>query len=319
MAYLIKEKWNDYGYYTLYKMVYCDALQNAIDVGWLKIGEFGMSDGQFSPNLPNEFERLNPEKFFSIGNHNDYYNHIAKISHDKGYEILFSLNDFTVSREVFDKAKKENITRLSLLRDINEKRYNDYINDFYNFLKPPINLTTMRRIYGSTGWDDVDDGLIEMQRLLQNANTHYYYNAIATIGREIIKSIANKIYNDELYRDTSMYPNTPNNDEFKNKLCGFIDYAYADNQISANIKDYIKKTILLVQGLVHKEKAENFECFMCVHAVKKAFQKMPNTIHCCLRSSSRTVSALTLNSNCSSSWYPTANILSIWSPLKRYT
>lgn len=261
------DSWNDYGFHTIYTLLYCETPQKVINIGCVKFGEFSMGDDQYSPNLPYEFEKLNNDRFFSLATDESYYRNISKIEHDRGYDILFALNDFTVCRDVFEAAKKENVTKLALLRGINETGYNDYINDFYKLLKPPINLATMRRIFGSTGWDDIDLGLIEMQRLLFNANIHYYYNAIATIGREILKGIASKIYIDELHRDTLKFPNPPSEDKYLNKLHGYIDHAYENKEISENIKNYIKSTITLVQGYVHKDKAEGFECFLCVHAV----------------------------------------------------
>ena len=262
-----RDDWNDYGYYTIYTLLYCEKLQEIINVGCLKIGEFNMNEGQSSPNLPSEFVELNPDRFFSFSTDEEYYKKVSNIEHSKGYDILIKLNDFTVCRDVYEKAKNEKVTSHSLLREIREAEHESYINKFYQLLKPPINLTTMRRIFGSTGWDDVDSGLVEMQRLLFNANIHYYYNAIATIGREILKGIANKIYIDEIHRDKEKYPTPPNDDKYIIKLHSFIDYEYAEKNISENIKDYIKSTIILVQGYVHKEKAENHECYMCVHAV----------------------------------------------------
>lgn len=261
------DEWNDYGYHTIYTLKYCDMLQNITDVGCVKIGEFNMSEKQASPDLPCGFTKLNPERFFSIGTDESYYRKIVSIDDDKGYEILLNLNDFTMCRDLYERAKKEKVTMQSLLRGIGEAEQENYISGFYELLKPPLNLSTMKRIFGSTGWEDIDLGLIEMQRLLFSANIHYYYNAIATIGREVLKGLANKIYIDELHRDKERYSTPPGEDQYINKLHGFVDYAYSNNQISDNIKKYVKSTIVLVQGYVHKDKAESFECFMCVHAV----------------------------------------------------
>jgi len=261
------DSWNDFGYHTIYTLQYCDELLNVIVIGTLQIGEFSMSEDQTTPNLPSHFTKLNPDRFFSFSHSSDYYKNIANIENEKGYDALLSLNDFTLCKDVFEKAKDEKVTKLSLLRYIPEKDYDTHVLKFYELLKPPINLTTMRRIFGSTGWDDIDCGLVEMQRLLFNANIHYYYNAIATIGREILKGVSQKIYNDDLHRNKDKYPCVPKEDQYINKLHGYVDYAYSENEISKNLKDYIKSTIELVQGYVHKDKAENFECFMCVHAV----------------------------------------------------
>jgi len=263
----LDDSWNDYGYHTRYTLLYCDSTQQRTEVGVVRLGEFKMGEDQTSPNLPPEFTSLNPDKFFSVGESEEYYKNIIKFENDRGYHILLSLNDFTLCRDVYLKAKEEKVTVLSLLRDIEEDKQDSRIQDFYELLRPPLNLNTMRRIFGSTGWDDVDRGLLEMQRLLFQANTHLYYNAIATIGREILKEIAAKLYVDDLHRDKSKCDEALTEDKFINKLLSVVDYLYTQKEITENLKKYIKTTIKLVQGYVHKEQAEGFECFMCVHAV----------------------------------------------------
>jgi hypothetical protein len=246
--------------------MYSNSLGLVADIGTVRIGEFNMGESQFSPNIPEEFDRLNMDKFFSIGTE-DYYNKIASMPNEIGYDILVALNDFTVYPDLYEKAKNEKVTQLSLLRDISKIEQTKYINKLLDILKPPVNLSTMRRIYGSTGWDDVDHGLIEMQRLLNNANTQFYYNAIATIGREIIMMVTNRVYNDDIHRDKVKYTTPPDDGKYANKLHSYIDYLYGEADISKDLKNYIKSTINLVNGYVHKENAEGYESFMCVHSV----------------------------------------------------
>ena len=40
-----------------------------------------------------------------------------------------------------------------------------------------------------------------------------------------------------------------------------------NKDVTKKMKDFIKSSIELVQGYVHKGEAERFESFMCVHAV----------------------------------------------------
>lgn len=263
----LDDSWNDYGYHTRYTLLYCDYPQHKTEVGVLLLGEFNMGEDQTSPNLPLEFTNFNPDKFFSVGDNEEYYKNIVNLENGRGYDILLSLNDFTLCRDVYVKAKEEKVTILSLLRDVGKDNQDSHIEEFYELLRPPLNLNTMRRVFGSTGWDDVDRGLLEMQRLLFEANIHLYYNAIATIGREILKGIASKLYIDDLHRDKKTYPNAPKADQFIIKLHSIVDYMFNKNEIIENLKKYIKTTIELVQGYVHKEQADGFECFMCVHAV----------------------------------------------------
>lgn len=262
----LDDSWNDYGYRTRYTLQYSDIATVVHEIGCTLIGEVGMGEHQASPNLPSEFARLN-SRLFSIGAEEKYYNNLMRLENEYDYNVLMALNDFTLCRDLFDSVKNESVTMLSLLRNVNISKYEEHINKYYSLLTPPINLQTMRRIFGSTGWEDVDKALIEMQRLLFQANISLYYNAIATIGREVILRVANEIYEDELHRDKALYPNAPKKDQSINKLHGFVDYACEEGDISENIKKQIKATIELVNGYIHKEQAEPFECFLCVNAV----------------------------------------------------
>ena len=264
--YLFENNWSDYDYRTTYNLKYCDAESNLIYIGRVKIGERGMGKRKRSPSLPSEFEKLE-DNFFSISESEDYYRKASVLEGNIGYEAILALNDFVLLRDVYKNVQNEDVVVVSLLRGWVDKLNEDYMNRCLNHLFPPINLGTMRRIYGSTGWENVDKALIEMQRLLSQANLNLYYNAIATIGRETISWIANTIYDDELHRDKNAYPCKPNKSQYVNKLCGFIDYAYDNKTMTENIKNYLKSTIELVNGYVHKADAEHYECFMCVHSV----------------------------------------------------
>jgi hypothetical protein len=267
----LDDSWNDYHFHTIYTIIYNDSINHNIKIGCVKIGEFNMGENQYSPNLPVEFTALNPEHFFTIGCNDEYYINVTLLPNDVGYDILYSLNDFTVSSDLYEKAKNEIVTESSLsrvgttLKSVEDMR--NYISHYFSILLPPINLNTMKRTYGSTGWDEIDSGLIEMQRLLYSSYNELYYNAIAVIGRQIIKKMANIVYNDDVHRDKTKYPQKPTDDKFIKKLHGFIDFLFNDGCLSENLKNYIKSSIELVQGYVHKDNGERFEGFMCVHSV----------------------------------------------------
>lgn len=259
--------WNDHGYYTSYNLKYRDTLNIVKNIGIVKIGELGMSEIKFVQDLADKLETSNKDNIFSLGCDEEYYINISKIEKNKGYSILEALNDFTVCTDIFEKAKNEGVTERSLLRDVKKENYKNHIDKFYNLLSQPIKLSAMKRIFGSTGWDDIDAGLITMESFLYNGGIGYEYSAIATIGRQVLVDIANKVYNDDLHRDKKKYPNPPNDEQFINKFCGYLDYMYNDKGISENIKKMVKSSAELVNGFVHKKNAEKFECFMCIQAV----------------------------------------------------
>jgi hypothetical protein len=257
------DSWNDYSFHTIYTLWYFDSSKAKNEIGRLKLGQFGMGEGMWSPDPPDEFSTLDPSRFFSLGIGHEYYRNIVDIEDGKGYDLLDALVDFTLRPDVYSKARDEQVVQKSLLRDDNE----DTIQEYLRLLNPPLNLTTMYRVYGSTGWDDIDAALVQMQHRLYSAESNLDYNAIAVIGRQILKGMADRLYDDDVHRDKAKYKEAPRDDQFINKLCGIVEHAVHAGEINKNIADYIKSTITLVQGYVHKKRSEGYECFMMVHAV----------------------------------------------------
>src|SRR4051812_31751450 len=92
-AFLITDDWDDwFKFSTLYFLIVCDENGVEIEVGGVKIGEFGMEEGQRRPNLPKDFESLG-EEFFSLGQDDSYYEELNKLSPEGRDEILRGLKD----------------------------------------------------------------------------------------------------------------------------------------------------------------------------------------------------------------------------------
>ncbi|CEN87619.1 AAA family ATPase [Paraclostridium sordellii] len=117
--YLIEDDWDDwFTYSTLFNLLYIDQNLNIHDIGSLKIGQFGMLSDQRSPDIPSFFEHLD-SNFFSLGQSTSYYENLNEL--DDPYlrdEVLSALNDIAINEDLLIKASKENVTRISLLRDI---------------------------------------------------------------------------------------------------------------------------------------------------------------------------------------------------------
>jgi len=138
---ILSDDWNDYHYHTIYTL-----RRNNKDIGIIKIGEFNMLENQWSPNLPVEFTSLDSRRFFSIGYSDDYYSTISETNDEALFDILMDLNDFTVSLEVYERAKSEAVTKYSLLRYTPEKEWDSYIKGFYDLLLPPLKLIASRNL-----------------------------------------------------------------------------------------------------------------------------------------------------------------------------
>lgn len=117
-VYLVKDNWNDwYTYYTMFSLEYIDNKGNRHSIGSVKIGQVGMNDEKNSPDIPREFNELD-RSFFSIGQSSTYYKKLNSINPMIGSKILNALNDIVLKKDSFEIAMNEDITRLSLLRDI---------------------------------------------------------------------------------------------------------------------------------------------------------------------------------------------------------
>jgi len=117
-AHLIRDNWNDYRFVTLFYLVVFDADGNRHDIGAVKIGQFEMKEGQFSTSIPREFDALD-ERFFSLGQEENYYETLFQLG-DFGQRIFKGLRDAAVDLPLFEKARKETVTNVSLMRYLTE-------------------------------------------------------------------------------------------------------------------------------------------------------------------------------------------------------
>jgi len=122
--YLHEDNWDDwFTYTTTYFLRYVDAGGNCRDIGSVKVGQHqleGGKDGQRRPEIPSVFETLD-ERFFSIGQSEDYYENIKKLGDVNRAFILVALRDMAYDPDLYEAFKDENVTKVSLMRDVTEK------------------------------------------------------------------------------------------------------------------------------------------------------------------------------------------------------
>lgn len=117
-AYLINNNWDDwFEFETLYQLFYDDSNSKRHTIGYVKIGQFGMTREQRRASLPENFSDLN-ENFFSLGQDESYYQILKELDDEIGYSILTALKDIAYNLDLFDKSQNERVTRVSLLRDV---------------------------------------------------------------------------------------------------------------------------------------------------------------------------------------------------------
>ena len=120
--YLIEDNWNDWWKYrTMYSLCFVNSQDKVQYIGSVKIGEYGMRSGKqkaTQTNLPLEFEFLDNNRFFSIGQDVSYYESLNELGDDTRDQVLRSLNDMALLPDVYERARSENVVTESLMRDV---------------------------------------------------------------------------------------------------------------------------------------------------------------------------------------------------------
>jgi predicted ATPase len=117
--FLTWDDWNDYSFYTLFGMCYADSASELHEIGAVKIGCFGQVEGSGEKKLSigDELEGLD-ETYFSLGQSDIYYSNINKLGDETRDQILRALNDIAKDEELYARAVKERVTKISLFRSI---------------------------------------------------------------------------------------------------------------------------------------------------------------------------------------------------------
>lgn len=116
--------WNDwFEFATLYVVYYSDEEGEVSLLGSVKIGQEGLigsstkTANSRTPNIPPEFDVM-PSNMFSLGQDDEYYSNLNKLGDFKRKSILSGLNDIAFNSDIYEKAIKERVTRVSLLRSV---------------------------------------------------------------------------------------------------------------------------------------------------------------------------------------------------------
>lgn len=118
-AYLTWDNWNDYSYFTLFGLIYVDENSERHDIGSIKIGYYGQKESERKLSVDDTFDSLGSE-YFSLGQSDTYYETLNSLGENIRDEILKGLNDIAKFPEIYEKAIRENVTKISLLRSISQ-------------------------------------------------------------------------------------------------------------------------------------------------------------------------------------------------------
>ncbi|GHC54377.1 AAA family ATPase [Roseibacillus persicicus] len=114
---LVEHGWDDwFTFNTMYTAYFYDELEERQRIGSVKIGKFQM--GSLSrPDIPANFAALE-ELYFSLGQDDEYYDNLNKIGESFRKSFLSSMNDVAADLTLWQRAAKERVTKVSLLRSV---------------------------------------------------------------------------------------------------------------------------------------------------------------------------------------------------------
>ncbi len=143
--YLIEDNWDDwFQYTTMYTLYYVDSKNKQHKIGSVKIGQYTKLKDTKRPNLPMNFEELDPQEYFSLGQDVSYYSNLNSFGDDIRYGILNALNDMAFKPFIYEKAKHENITVNSLMRNV---RHTSIVGQYWRLANGNARLTPYKFSY----------------------------------------------------------------------------------------------------------------------------------------------------------------------------
>lgn len=201
---LFLNTWDDwFQYCTLYSVRYVDNNGQEIYLGQTKIGERGLlgsnatEKSKRTASIPTVFNSLQ-ENFFSLGQSDDYYDNIRSLGDDKRVIILKSLNDMSFNLQIYRKYKNENVTRVSLLREVGEFTI---INQFNRIANGDVRLTEYNFFYQYPTNKIKDSPRLTFE---VNPSSNPPSNVHVIIGRNavgktyLVKNLVNSVFNTSL-------------------------------------------------------------------------------------------------------------------------
>ncbi len=123
-AYLSFDNWDDWGKYrTMFFLMVVDEDGVSHEIGSVKIGQANLipartvEPGQRAPEISGTFDGLD-ERFFSLGQGEDYYVSLNQLNPDLKQRILTGLRDCAFDLQIFESHLDETVMGESLLRSV---------------------------------------------------------------------------------------------------------------------------------------------------------------------------------------------------------
>jgi ABC-type branched-subunit amino acid transport system ATPase component len=159
--YLIEDNWNDWWEYkTMYSLCYVREDGESDFLGSVKIGERNINKVTLRPNLPSEFEYLDNNTFFSVGQDVSYYASLNEYGDDFRQGVLLALNDMALLPEVYEKVRSWSVTTVSLLRDV---RRTSVVGQYRKLAHGNAELTPYKFTYTGPNIRDTERVVLDFQ------------------------------------------------------------------------------------------------------------------------------------------------------------
>lgn len=127
---LYSDNWNDYGYNTLYHMVYCDVNGKVKDIGSVKVYCTIMGNAENESKSVHNYIKEKivelDERFCSLGQSLKYYTNLKKILPEEYLSILTRMRDMAINENIKESFIEYEGVQNSLLRESSaEKALNE--------------------------------------------------------------------------------------------------------------------------------------------------------------------------------------------------
>jgi len=226
--------WNDFGYITLFEINYVNSKGEIIEIGAVRIARVGQKIGitERVLSVGETFENLH-KNFFSLGSEDTYYENLNLISEELKDFVLYGLNDIAFDNEQLIRVIYEDVTEVSLLRDIS---YSTVVNQFRRIANGGARLTNYSFIYSlPLRQQQIEFNVVAEQNPPTNIQTIIGSNGV---GKSyLLNNMINNLLNPSNFQKTGHFTfrSLNENDKFSNLICiSFSSFDEYDFQLKNN-------------------------------------------------------------------------------------
>jgi hypothetical protein len=112
---LVDDGWNDFGYNTLFRLIYFDKTAARNELGSLRIMKRGMDYGRV--DVKERFRRLG-KSYASLGTDQKFYENVVALGQEKVQELLECLRDASWNQDIYADFKDDPAFNASLMRGL---------------------------------------------------------------------------------------------------------------------------------------------------------------------------------------------------------